>query len=145
MINPHLIRHGTQTTGLVVMIGRYSQDSHPVNVDCSNFSYTNNDQADYSTQRHQRKKWTREGNKNVLHCYFKNNLTQRSYRKRMIEILIHLIQESRMVLKKGLFSDLEILGICEQVHSEEHVNLESKNKSPPPTELKRKYWKPNCH
>ena len=32
------------------------------------------------------KKWTKENNKNVLHCYFKSNPKQRAYRKRIIEI-----------------------------------------------------------
>ena len=63
------------------------------------------------------KKWTRKDNRNVLHCYLKSNPTQRGYRKRMIEIWTEttkfktsqrLVEQSRIILKKGLLSDFEI-------------------------------------
>ena len=75
------------------MIGSCSLDyqhgepsKYPANVGCSNFRYTNNDQSNYSTERHQRKKWIKEDNKHLLHCYFKTNPSQREYRKRIKDI-----------------------------------------------------------
>ena len=76
MTNPNVIRNGTQRKGLCIIIGRCSLDSqhvgpsrYPANFGCSYIRYTNNDQNNHSIQRHQRKKWTREDNRNVLHRY----------------------------------------------------------------------------
>ena len=64
--------------------------------------------------------WTREENQFALHCYFRSNPSQRGYRKRMIEIWQEcasfqtnqrLTDQVRTIIKKALFSDLEILEI----------------------------------
>ena len=118
--------HGTQTTSLGVMIGRCSPNSqhwrpdrHPAKVGCSLFRCTNDDLKNQTNQRRKHKTWTREDSQLVLYCYFRSNPTQRGYRKRMIEIwqecasfLItsqRLAGQFRTVIKKGWFSDLEIL------------------------------------
>ena len=62
-------------TEMSVLIGRCSLDS--VNEGCLNFRYTNKDQSKNSTEIHQRKKWTREDDENVIHCYCKSNSTQK--------------------------------------------------------------------
>ena len=59
-----------------------------------------------------------------------NNKRQRGYRKRMIEIGAEctrfnttnkrLADQARMILKKGWFSNFEILEICQQVNREEN-------------------------
>ena len=36
----------------------------------------------YIYERHQKKKWTREDNKNVIYCYFKSNNTQSGNKKK---------------------------------------------------------------
>ena len=60
------------------------------------------------------RKWNREDNKHILHCYFNSNPTQRGYKKRMREIFKDsarfntsqgLADRARMVLKEGWFSD----------------------------------------
>ena len=93
MLNLNMTQHRTQATGLGVMISRYSPDNlhgrpdhHPMNVCCSFFRYTNDDLRNYTNQRHKHKTWTKEDKQLALHCYFRSNLTQRRYRKRMIEI-----------------------------------------------------------
>ena len=65
-------------------------------------------------------KWTQE-DKFLLYCYVWTNPTQRGYRKRMIEIWEEyarfkttsqgLADQARTIIKKGWFSDLEILEI----------------------------------
>ena len=81
-------------------------------------------------QRHQKKKQTREDNKKVIDCYFKSNLTQRGYKKRMMEIWTesvkfyrnqNLTDQAWLILKKGWLSDLNIY---EQVNWEEHIQRE---------------------
>ena len=91
MTNPNLIQSRNQTTGLSIMISRCSHDSkyegpgqHPANTvlilgtqimtKATKLKNTN------------RKKWTKEDNKHVLHGYHKRNPKQREYRKRMIQI-----------------------------------------------------------
>ena len=73
------------------------------------------------------KKWAREDNKNKLHCYFKNNPTQKGGRKWTIGIWAEsarfntsqkLVRLARIILKKGWFYDLEILEICGNVNNE---------------------------
>ena len=93
MTNRNIIQHGTQTTGLGVMIVRCSlerqygrSNGHYANVGCSSLRYTNDEQINHSNQRPQRRKWTRKNNKTALYCYFRSNPTKRGYRKRMIEI-----------------------------------------------------------
>ena len=49
-----------------------------------------------------RKKWTKENSKNVLHCYFKSNPTQ------SFNTSQRLADQTKMILKKGWFSDHEI-------------------------------------
>ena len=88
-----MTQHGTQATGLGVMIDRCSPDSqhwkpgnHPANIGCSFFRYTNDDLRNHNNRRRKRKTWTREDNQLALHCYFRSNSSQRGYWKRMIEI-----------------------------------------------------------
>ena len=87
-IRNNIIQHGTEATGLGIMIGRfliYSQNGrpkqHPANVGCSFFRYTNDNQSNHSSQRHQLKKWTIEDNKFKLHCYSRNKPTQKKWLK----------------------------------------------------------------
>ena len=134
MSNRNITQRGTQTTGLGVTICRYSSDSqhrgtshHPVNVGCSFFRSTNDDLSKHTNQRRQHKTWPRENNRLALHYYFRSNPTQRGYRKRTIEIWeecarFHttsqtLADQVRTIMKKGLFSDLEILEIRQKTNS----------------------------
>ena len=85
------------------------------------FRYTNDDVRNHNNQRPKRKTWTREENQHALKCYFRSNPSQRGYRKRMIEIYQEcakfqttsqrLTDQVRTIIKKGWFSDLEILKI----------------------------------
>ena len=110
-------QRGTHITNLSVMTSWCSPDSrhggpnrHLANVCCSNFRYTIG-QSNSLTERQERKKWTREDNRNVLHCYFKSNLEQKVYRKIMIEIWTEsarfnaknqrLADQAKRILKKG--------------------------------------------
>ena len=75
------------------MIGRCSPDSqhrrpecHPANVGCSLFRYMNDDISNHNDQRPKRKTRTREDKHLALHWYFRNNSSQRGYRKKMTEI-----------------------------------------------------------
>ena len=128
MSNHNIIQRGTQATGLGVMIGRCSLDSqhgrldrHPTNVGCSFFRYINDDVTNHNEQRPKRKTWTREENQLALECYLRSNHTQRGYRKRMIEIWQErstfqitsqkLADQVRTIIKKGWFSDIELLEI----------------------------------
>ena len=128
MSNHNITQRGTQATGLDVMIGRYSPDSqhgrpdrYPTNVGCSFFRYRNDDERNHNYQRPTRKTWTSEDNQLAQQCYFRNNPSLRGYRKRMIEIWQEcakfqttsqrLADQVRMIIKKGWFSDLELLEI----------------------------------
>ena len=127
MSNSYFTQRGAQDSDLGVMIGRCSLDSqhgrpsrHPTNVDCSLFRYTNNDSMNPTNQRPKRKTRTREDNQLALHCYFKSNPTKRGYRKRMEiwqELSIfqttsqRLADQVRTIMKKGWFSELEIIEI----------------------------------
>ena len=128
MSNHNITQRGTQVTGLGVMIGRFSPNSqhrrldrHPTNVGWSFFRYINDDVRNHNDQRPKRKRWTREDNQLALQCYFRRNPSQRRYRKRMIEIWQEcakfqttsqrLADQVRTIIKKGWFSDLEILEI----------------------------------
>ena len=125
---------GTQASCLDVMIGRCSTDSHchPGNVGCSFFWYTNNGQRNHTNLRRKHKTWTMEGNQFALHCYFRSNPTQRGYRKRMIEIWQkgasfqttsqRLSDQVRTIIKKGWFSDLEILEIHQKTNNNQDTN-----------------------
>ena len=93
MFNHNITKHGTQATGLGVLIGRCSPDSqhgrpdrHSANVDCSFFRYKNNDISNQNDQRPKRKTWTKEDNHLALYCHFRSNSSQRGHRKRMIVI-----------------------------------------------------------
>ena len=141
MTNGNLNQYGDQTTGLGVMIGRYSLDSqhggpdgHPVNVGCSfswytnnsSFLYINNEQIDHSHQRLLRRKWTEDDNKLSLCCYFRSNPAKRGYRKRMIAIWTEfsrfkatnqrLTNQVTTITKNRWFSDLEILKIYQHIN-----------------------------
>ena len=128
MSNSNITQRGTQASDLGVMIGKCSLDSlhgrpshHLANVGCSLFRYTNSNLRKHTNQRPKRKAWTREDNQLALHCYFKSNTTQRGYRKRMIEIWQEqsnfqitsqrLADQVRTIMKKGWFSELEIIEI----------------------------------
>ena len=110
------------------MIGRCSLDTqhgrtdrYPANVASSFFRYTNGDLRNHTNQRPKRKAWTKEDNQLALHCYFRRNPTQREYMKRMLEIWQEysnfqttsqrLADQVRTIIKKGWFSELEIIEI----------------------------------
>ena len=75
----------------------------------------------HNEQRPKHKTWTMEKNQLALECYFRSNPSQRGYRKRMIEIWQErstfqttsqrLANHVRTIIKKGWFSDLELLEI----------------------------------
>ena len=121
------------------IIGRCSLDSqhgrpdgHPANVGCSLFRYTNSDLKNPTNQRPKRKTWTREDNQLALHCNFKSNPTQRGYRKRMMEIWQEhsifqttsqrIADQVRTIMKKGWFSELEIIEIHKKINDQERRN-----------------------
>ena len=131
--NSYFTQRGSQDSDLGVMIGRCSLDSqhgrpdrHHANVGCSLFRYTNNDSMNPTNQRPKRKTWTREDNQLALHCYFMSNPTQRGYRKRMMEIwqelsifqttIQRLADQVRTIMKKGWFSELEIIEIHQKIN-----------------------------
>ena len=65
----NMTKHGTQATGLGIVIGKCSPDSqyerpdyHPAKVGCSFFRYTNNELRNHSNQRRKHKTRTREDN-----------------------------------------------------------------------------------
>ena len=139
MSNSYITQRGTQGSGLDVMIGRCSLDSqhgrpvrHPANVGYSLFRYTNSDLRNHTNQRPKRKAWTREDNQLALHCYSMSNPTQRGYRKRMMEISQEhsnflttsqrLADQVRTMIKKGWFSDLEILEIHQKINDQQGSN-----------------------
>ena len=106
---------------------------HPVNDGCPNFRHSK-----FKTTMHLRdtngKKWKREDNINVINFYFKTSLLQKINGKydqnldRMHLIKYKLKTQARMILKKGWFSDLEILEICWPVSHEEYSPEEPLNK-----------------
>ena len=121
------------------MIGRCSPDSqhgrperHPANVGCSLFRYTNVVICNHNDQKPKRKTWTSEDHQLVLHCYFRSNPSQRGYRKRMTEIWQEcarfqttskrLADQVRTIIKKGWFSELEILEIHQKINNEQDSN-----------------------
>ena len=125
MSNHSITQRGTQAKGLGVMIGRCSPDSqhgrlgcHPTNVGCSFFRYTKDDETNHNEQRPKRRTWTREENQFALECYFRGNLSQRRYRKRLIKVWQErstfqttsqrLSDQVRTIIKKRWFSDLEL-------------------------------------
>ena len=120
------------------MISRCSHDSqygrsgrHVANVSCSLFNYRNNYVRYHNGQRPKGKTWTWVDNHLVLHSYFRSNLSKRGYRKRMIEIWkecanFHTSQRLTnqvriIIIKKGWFSDLEML-VIHQKTSKQHDN-----------------------
>ena len=80
----------------------------------------NDDISNHNDQRPKCKTWTREDNQLALY-YFRSNPSHRGYRKRMIEICQECgrfqttcqrrADQVRTIIKKGWFSDLEILEI----------------------------------
>ena len=139
MSNSNFTQRGTQGSDLGVMIGRCSLDSqhgrpdrHPANVGCSVFRYTNSDLKNHTNQRPKRKTRTREDNQLALHCYFRSNPTQRGCTKRMMEIWQEfsnfqttsqrLADQVRTIMKKGWFSDLEIIEIHQKINDQERRN-----------------------
>ena len=85
-----------------------------------------------TNQRPKWKTWTREDNQLALPCYFKSNPTQRGYRKRMMEIWQELsifqttrqrlADQVRKIMKKGWFSELEIIEIHQKIKDQERRN-----------------------
>ena len=137
MSNHNITLRGTQATGLGVMIGRCSQysqhgrsDRHPTNVGCFFFRYRNDDVTNHKDQRPTRKTWTREDYQLALQWYFRSNPSQRGYRKRMIEIWQEcakfqttsqrLANQVRTIIKKGWFSDLELLEFHKKTHKQNY-------------------------
>ena len=172
MSNSNITQRGTQASGLGVMIGRCSLDSqhgildsHPADVGCSLFRYTNGDLRKHINQRPKRKAWTREDNQLALHCYFMSNPTPRGYRKRMMEIWQELsnfqttsqrlADQVKRMIKKGWFSDLEIIEIHQKINDQQSSintlpatsNINKKKKQPirkdPPTSENRNPTQPN--
>ena len=134
MSNSYFTQRGAHDSALGVMIGRCSLDSqhgrldsHPANVGCSLFRYTNSDLKNPTNQRPKRKTWTREDNQLALRCYFKSNL-----HKEEMEIwqgLSHvqtttrrLADQVRTIMKKGWFSELEIIEIHQKINDQERRN-----------------------
>ena len=117
---------------IIIMCSLASQhgrpDRHPLNVGCFSFRYRNDDVTNHNDQRPTRKTWTKEDNQLALQCYFRTNPSQRGYRKRMIEIWQEyakfqttsqrLADQVRTIIKKGWFSDLELL----EIHKKKHQN-----------------------
>ena len=105
---------------------------HPVNVGCSLFRYTNGDLSNHVNQRPKRKAWTQKDNQLALHCYFRSNPTQRGYRKRLTEIwqelsnfqttCQRLADQDKTIIKKGWFSDLEIIEIHQKINDQQSSN-----------------------
>ena len=139
MSNSNITRRGTQASGLGVMIDRCSPGSqhgrskrHPANVGSSLFRYTNGDLRNHTKQRPKRKAWTKEDNQLALYCYFRNNPKQRGYSKRMMGIWQkhsnfqttsqRLADQLRTIIKKGWFSDLEILKIYQKINDQQGSN-----------------------
>ena len=134
----NITKRETLATGLGAMIGRCSPDSqhvrpdrHPENVGYYLFRYMNDDISNHNDQRLKRKTWTREDNQLALHCYFRSNPSQRRYRKRMIEIwqesaTFHTTSQRfadqvRTIIRKGWFSDLEILEIHQKTQTQDNT------------------------
>ena len=138
MSNLNITKRRTLATGLGVIISRCSLDSqhgrpvrHSANVGCSLFRCMNDNISNHNDQRPKRKTWTREDNQLALHCYFRSNPSQRVYRKRMIETWQEcasfqttnqrLADQVRTIIKKGWFSDLEILEIHQKTQKQENT------------------------
>ena len=106
---------------------------HPANVGCSFFRYSNDQRINHSNQRLQRRKWIKKDNKIALYCYFRSNPTQRGNRKRMIEIWAdfarfkttnqRLADQVRTIIKRGWFSDPEILKLHQQIYRETYQQV----------------------
>ena len=96
------------------------------------FRYTNGDLGNHTNQRPKQKAWTMEDNQLALHCYSRSNPTQRGYRKRMIEIWQEyfifqttsqrLADQVRTIIKKGWFSDVEIIEIQQKINDQRDNN-----------------------
>ena len=107
-------------------------DHHSANVGRSFFWYTNGDLRNHTNQRPKRKAWTREDNQIALHCYFRSNPTQIGYKKMMIEnwqeysnyqtTSQRLADQVRTKIKKGWFSDLEIIEIQQKINDQQSNN-----------------------
>ena len=151
------------------MIGRCSPDSQhgrsgrlPMNVGRSFFRYINDDVSNHNEQRPKRRTWTREENQLVLECYIRSNPSQRGYRKRMMEIWQEgstfqttsqsLADQVRTIMKKGWFSDLELLEIYQKTLKQNYntvpdtpsgVKQKQSNKNEPQTSANENTTPPN--
>ena len=126
MSNSYFTQRGAQDSGLGVMIGRCSLDSqhgrpvsHPANVGCSLFRYTNSDLKNRTNQRPKRKTQTRQDNQLALHCYFRSNPTQISNFQTTSQ---RLADQVRTIMKKGRFSELEIIEMHQKINDQERRN-----------------------
>ena len=136
---------------------------HPANVGCSFFRYMNGDLMNYTNQRRKRKALSRENNQLALHCYFRSNTTQRGYWERMIVIWQdssnfqitsqRLADQVKTIIKKGYFSDLEIIEIHLKINNQQGNNRVSDtsnvnkqkhpNRNEPPTSEQGNSTQPN--
>ena len=137
MSNHNVTQCGTQVTGLGVMIERCTMIAnmgHPVVIlrmltALFFFKYINDDVINHN-QRPTLKTWTGEDNQLALQCYFRSKTSHRGYRKRMINIWQEcakfqttsqrLADQVRTIIKKGLFSDLELLEIHQKTHKQNY-------------------------
>ena len=81
------------------------------------------------------KTWAREDNQLALHCYYRNNPSQRGYSKRMIEIWPEcanfqitsqrLADQVKTIIKKGWFPDLEILEIHQKTQKQDNTTSDT--------------------
>ena len=114
------------------MIGMCSPDSQHGDSSVILRLYMNKDLSNQTNQRRQQRICTREENQLVFHCYFRSNSTQRGYRKRMIDIWKEcvmfqttsqrLVDQVSTIIKKGWFSDLELLEIRQKTNSQSKLN-----------------------
>ena len=93
---------------------------YPANIGCSHFRHTiPKKQCMWDIRR---KKWTRENNTKVNHCYFKINPTQKAYRKRTMEIWTEsskfnkkkqwLTDKTRLIFKRLAIWPWDVLRKC---------------------------------
>ena len=144
MSNHNITKRGTQVTGLGVMIAKCSIDSqhggsdrHPADVGSYLSRYMNDDIWNHNYQTPKFKTWARENNQLALHCYFRSNPSPRGYRKRMIEIRqkcasFQITSQSlgdyvSRIIRKGWFSDLEMLEIYQKTQKQDNTIPDTSN------------------
>ena len=110
MTNPNITERGIQTTGLGLMIGRFSLDSryeghetHPANVGCLGGGGNTNDEIRNTNAENGRRKTT---DLQFTECTRFMTTSQR------------LANQAWVIIKKGWFSGLEISEIHQQIDTE---------------------------